>query len=340
MDFFKKFIKMAANYNQLDTLLKMMPDENATTLMKAFVANLDVGGNLEDAVDVADSYSSINNKQLLQNMLQNVSANEQKSIDENNIKGTTIYGLLRLIFTSANDNTIDLTSKLGIPSIYSLDNKYISDDSGRIIQQVFFYGDADGKKFFPAFVNSFNLKDWKLTKQKEWVEIKSLRGKKVWIYANLPLDSDKNLDDTAQSHLQLYLRKNDLSPAVVVHRGHSYWLPHTIAHLDANTKVILLGSCGGYKNLSEILEISPDAHIISTKEIGKGDINKPIINYLNQSFMSGKTLVWKDMWTALSKTFYADPNKTMRESWDDYIPPYKNLGAIFIKAYNKQMEKE
>jgi hypothetical protein len=340
MDFFKKFIKMAANYNQLDTLLKMMPGDNATTLMKAFVANLDVGGNLEDAVDVADSYSSINNKQLLQNMLQNISTNEQNSINENNTKGKIIYGLLKLIFKSADDTTVDLTSKIGIPSIYSLDSKNISDNNGRIIQQVFFYGDADGKKFFPAFVNSFNVKDWKITKQKEWVEIKSLRGKKVWIYANLPLDSDKNLDDTAQAHLQQYLVNNNLSVAVVVHRGHSYWLPRTIAHLDANAKVILLGSCGGYKNLTEILEISPDAHIISTKEIGKGDINKPIINYLNQSFMSGKTLVWKDMWTSLSKTFYADPNKTMRESWDDYIPPYKNLGAIFIKAYNKQMEME
>ena len=125
---------------------------------------------------------------------------------------------------------------------------------------------------------------------------------------------------------------------MIVHRGHSYWLPRTISRMNGSAKVILLGSCGGYKNLSEILEISPDAHIISTKEIGKGDINKPIINYLNQSFTSGKQLVWKDMWAALTKTFYADSNKAMRESWDDYIPPYKNLGAIFIKAYNKKAD--
>ena len=26
----------------------------------------------------------------------------------------------------------------------------------------------------------------------------------------------------------------------------------------------------------------------------------------------------------------------IRESWEDYIPPYRNLGAIFIKAYNKK----
>jgi hypothetical protein len=50
--------------------------------------------------------------------------------------------------------------------------------------------------------------------------------------------------------------------------------------------------------------------------------------------------VWKDMWASLTKIFYADLNKGMKESWDDYIPPYKNLGAIFIKAYNKKMESE
>jgi hypothetical protein len=340
MDFFKKFIKMAANFNQLDTVLKMMPQENATTLMKAFVSNLDEKTNLEDAVDVADSYSSITNKELLKKMLDNVAENEQRSIEENNNKGKTIYGLLKQIFLSFSDNSIDLTSQLGIPSIYSLDYKYLADEGGRVIQQVFFYGDDDGKKHFPQFVNSFNTKDWKITRKKEWVEIKSIKGKPVWIFANLPLDSDKNLDDTAQKHLGIYLRKFDLSPSIVIHRGHSYWLPGTIARMPGSAKIILLGSCGGYKNLSEILDISPDAHIVSTKEIGKGDINKPIINYLNQTLAAGKPIVWKDMWASLTKLFYADPNKSMRESWDDYVPPYKNLGAIFIKAYNKKMESE
>ncbi|MEN9571579.1 MAG: hypothetical protein RL172_2810 [Bacteroidota bacterium] len=338
MDFFKKFIKMAANFNQLDTFLKLMPHDNATVLMKAFVANLDKTADLEDAVDVADSYSSINNKMLLANMLQNVKENEQKSIEQNNSKGKTIYGLLKLIFMSADDNSIDLTSQLGIPSVYSMENNYLADEQGRIVQQVFFYGDEDGQKYFPQFVASFGNADWKVTRQKEWVEIKSVKGTPVWIYANLPLDSDKNLDDTAQAHLGRYLSKNGLYPSVVIHRGHSYWLPGTIKRLDGNAKIILLGSCGGYKNLSEILELCPDAHIVSTKEIGKGDINRPIINYLNQNFTSGKPLVWKDMWAALTKQFYATNDKAMKESWDDYVPPYKNLGAIFIKAYNKKME--
>jgi hypothetical protein len=340
MDFFKKFIKMAANFNQLDTFLKMMPHDNATTLMKAFVSNLDEKSNLEDAVDVADSYSSINSRELQKNMLDDISANEQKCIEENNTKGKVIYSLLRQIFLSFDDNSIDLTSQLGIPSIYSLDYNYLADEKGRVVQQVFFYGDEDGKGIFPAFLNSFNKSEWSITGKKEWVEIKSTKGKPVWIFANRPLDSDQNLDDTAQKHLGNYLRDLDINPSIVIHRGHSYWLPGTIKRMPGDAKIIVLGSCGGYKNLSEILDISPDAHIISTKEIGKGDINRPILNYINQTLASGKPIAWKDMWASLTKIFYADSNKGMRESWDDYVPPYKNLGAIFIKAYNKKMESE
>lgn len=337
-DFFKKFIKMAANFNRLDSFLKTMPVANSEILMKAFVANLDKTGNLEDAVDVADSYSSINDENLQNTILTYVKQNEQKCIDENNNRGKIIYGLLKTIFLSADtSNKIDLTATIGIPSIYEISNKELQDEKGRIVQQVFFYGDEDGKTFFPPFLNSFPAKDWSIVHKKEWVEIKSIKGN-VWVFANKPLDYDQNLDDSAQVHLAKYLDENEMYPSVVVHRGHSYWLPGTIKRMPANAKVVVLGSCGGYQNLNQILDISPDAHIISTKEIGKGDINKPILNYLNQSILSGKTLSWRDMWKSLGSFFGKDPSYDVRESWEDYIPPYKNLGAIFIKAYHKQTE--
>jgi hypothetical protein len=337
-DFFKKFIKMAANFNRLDSFLKTMPVANSEILMKAFVANLDKTGNLEDAVDVADSYSSINDENLQNTILTYVKQNEQKCIDENNNRGKIIYGLLKTIFLSADtSNKIDLTATIGIPSIYEISNKELQDEKGRIVQQVFFYGDEDGKTFFPPFLNSFPAKDWSIVHKKEWVEIKSIKGN-VWVFANKPLDYDQNLDDSAQVHLAKYLDENEMYPSVVVHRGHSYWLPGTIKRMPANAKVVVLGSCGGYQNLNQILDISPDAHIISTKEIGKGDINKPILNYLNQSILSGKTLSWRDMWKSLGSFFGKDPSYEVRESWEDYIPPYKNLGAIFIKAYHKQTE--
>lgn len=335
-DYFKKFIKMAANYNKLDTFLKTMPLDKSEILMKAFVANLDKTGNLEDAVDVADSYSSITDKKLLATILSYAEQNEAKSIQDNNQRGALIYGLLKMIMLSADSsNKVDLTELIGIPSIYEVTNKELQDEKGRIVQQVFFYGDEDGKTFFPPFVNSFSPKEWKVTYKKEWVEIVSLKGN-VYVYANRPLDYDANLDDSAQVHLANYLETLDMHPSVVVHRGHSYWLPGTIKRMPADAKIVVLGSCGGYQNLNQILETCPDAHIVSTKEIGAGDINRPILNYMNASFISGNTLSWKRMWQALGKTFSTDPSPAIRESWDDYVPPYKNLGAIFIKAYHKK----
>lgn len=339
-DFFKKFIKMAANFNKLDTFLKTMPVANSEILMKAFVANLDKTGNLEDAVDVADSYSSISDKNLLQTILSYVKENEEKSIAENNSRGQLIYGLLKTIFLSSDSNNrIDLTATVGIPSIYEIAHKDLQDAKGRIVQQVFFYGDEDGKTFFPPFLNSFPAKDWTITSKKEWVEIKANKSN-VWVFANKPLDYNQNLDDSAQVHLAKYLESQDMHPSVVVHRGHSYWLPGTIKRMPVDAKVVVLGSCGGFQNLNQILEVSPDAHIISTKEIGKGDINKPILNYLNQSFLSGQTLGWREMWKSLGNLFGRDPNAEVRESWEDYIPPYRNLGAIFIKAYHKKTVTE
>ncbi|MBL0145141.1 MAG: hypothetical protein IPP48_04695 [Chitinophagaceae bacterium] len=255
-DYFKRFIKMAANFNRLDTFLKLMPVSKSEQIMHRFVDNLDKTKDLEDAVDVADSYSSINNKKLQQTILQYVKENEIAANTIENARGKVIYNLLKTIFLSADStNKINLTAEYGIPSIYTVDNKQIADDSGRIIEQVFFYGDDDGKKFFPAFVNSFaDKKLWQITPKAEWVEIKSLQGQKVWIFVNRPLESDKNLDDTAQYHLISYMAQQGLVPSVIVHRGHSYWLERTLKRMPDDVKIIVLGSCGGYKNLSQIFK--------------------------------------------------------------------------------------
>lgn len=340
-DYFKKFIKMAANFNKLDTFLNLMPAPAAESLMKAFVAKLETNNSLEDAVDVADSYSSINNKNLQANILNYVKENEQRCVNNNNNRGKIIYNLLQTIFLSADStNNIDLTATIGIPPIYTVDNTKLTDDSGRIVQQVFFYGDDDGKKFFPSYINSFSAKEWKINNtNKEWVEIKSINLPKVWIYVNRPLNNDKNLDDTAQIHLNTYLLKNNLKPSIVTHRGHSYWLDRTMARMPGDAKIIILGSCGGYKNLSQLIDINPEAHIISTKQIGTGNINQIITNKINQIMLSGKPVVWKVMWDELA-AFYAKQPKALKETFDDYIPPYKNLGAIFIKAYNIKAEVE
>ena len=62
-----------------------------------------------------------------------------------------------MIFLSADStNHIDLSKEIGIPSVYTVDYNYLADDSGRIIQQVFFYGDKDGKESFNSYHDIFS----------------------------------------------------------------------------------------------------------------------------------------------------------------------------------------
>lgn len=340
-DHFKKFIKMAAGYNKLDTFLKAMPRGKADTLMMAFVSRLEESKNNEEAVDVADSYASVlDNKALTSFILTEIKRNEQRCITTNNQNGMLVYSLLKNICLSATDTTINLTKLYGIPPVFYIDYKNLADDSGRAVMQVFFYGDKDGKLFFPPFLQSFSPTQWQRTDNKEWVEFKSKKGKPVYIFANKPLDNDNNLDSVAQAHLNDYLLEKGMPPGIVVHRGHSYHLPYTIKQLQPSEKLVLLGSCGGYKNLNKVLETSPEAHIISTRQIGAGDINRPIINYIVNSLLEAKRIEWPVMWATLSTTFGKDPNKDIRQRWLDYVPPHKNLGALFIKAYTKMINGE
>jgi hypothetical protein len=335
-DRFKKFIKMAAQYNKLSDFLKTMPPENSAKLMQAFVAKLETTPTLEDAVDVADSYGSITSPELQKSMLQNVEWNEQRCIKEDNERGRKIYSLLKTIFLSADPkNGIDLSKEIGIPPVYTVNYNYLADDSGRIIEQVFFYGDKDGKASYASYLTSFPHSDWRITQKKEWTEIRSTRGKPIIIYANLPLDNVTDQDAKAQEDLVNYLDEKALKPTIVIHRGHSYHLPYTIAQLPESAKIIMLGSCGGYQNLDSILTYAPEAHIISTKQTGAMNVNKPIIDALDNTLREGKNIDWRQMWNGLQTQFSKAPTE-VRETFEDYIPPHKNLGALFIKAYKKE----
>lgn len=336
-DHFKKWIKMAANYNTLDDFLKKMNPENAELIMKAFVNGLENSygkDSLEDAVDVAASYASIYDKKLRELILQQVEANLKSSTQKNNEKGIRIYSILHTLFLSMDSsNHIDLTATLGIPPIYFMPLKNLKDSSGKVIIQQFFYGDKDGQTVFNAFLNSYRNANWKITYADEWVTVSSVRGTPVFIYSNKPLDETKGLDAKAQQDLSAYMEAHNLHPSMVIHRGHSYYLPSTINQLVPSAKVVMLGSCGGFQSLDKILKICSNAHIISSKQTGSGLINLPMINGIVETLRQGKDLNWPTMWHRFSNQF---GNNAL---FDDYVPPYQNLGAVFLMAYSK-MEEE
>lgn len=334
-DKFKKFIKLAAGYNKLDEFLATMPDSSSQRLMMAFVRGLEKTGTLEDAVDVADSYGSISNPLIKRLIDQEIEKNLLEGKQKEEKRTVVIYDILQTIFQSSQDSSIDISAKLNIPPVYKVDYKDLVDDSGRVVQQVFFYGDKDGKESYANFMTMFtNAAEWKVKKNAEWTEIRSAKGKPVYIYANLPLDYEAGLDSIAQSKMAAYMEDHNLKPSITIHRGHSYWVGSTIRNLAPSSKIVILGSCGGFHNLDDVLRTCPDAHIISSKEVGTRIINEPILKAINDDIKLGKNVEWLPIWKDLSAKFTSGDAK---ERFDNYIPPHKNLGALFIKAYTRQM---
>jgi hypothetical protein len=332
-DHSKKFIKMAANYNTLNDFLKRTNPSNAEGLIKS-LPNQIAANSLEDAVDVADTYSSILDKHLRKLILEEVTQNLSK-LPANDEKRVRIYHLLQTLFLSLDTSRhIDVSKEFGIPSVYSAENTFLRDRSGKIIIQQFFYGDKDGIAEFKSFMNAFSNANWETDKNPEWITTRSKKGVPVVIYSNRPLDKTKDLDARAQEQLCTYLEKKSLQPSIVIHRGHSYHLSSTIDQLAASSKVILLGSCGGYHNLNKVLRICPYAQIISTKQEGSGRINEPMIVYLTDLLRHGKDLDWEMIWKHLETKFKNN------QKFKDYIPPHKNLGAVLIMAYESTMGKQ
>ncbi len=335
--YYRKFLKMCASFNMLEDYLSKMDKPVAENLMKSFANDLEQNKSLEEVVDVADSYASIKDTSIKKIIINVVRDNIKKHLLNNNKRGVIIYGLLNQIFSSFDTlRNFNIGKIFDIPSVYHLTNNSLKADNGRIYVQQFFYGDKDGKDFYNDFVNSFRSLGWKIINKLEWIEVSSSGNSPVTIFTNKPLNEDEGLDEIAQKKLYYYLDSLHIYPTIAIHRGHSYYVKSTISQISSYVKLVLLGSCGGYHSLSKVLNISPQAHIIASKQIGTGKINISLIELIMENLKQGKDLYWQSIWKSIEHKFLN--NKEVKEKFDDYIPPHKNLGAIFIMAYYKAME--
>jgi hypothetical protein len=341
-DKYKKFITMASNYNTLDNLLSSLSKESAVALMTDFVNNLDKGASeddIEDAVDVANAYAAIADSSIRMLMRDQVALNLDRAYTFNNKKAITIYRLQKLIMESSDyGDKVNLTDSLGVQPIYTVKNDYLKDDQGRIVMQMYFYGDGAGKGSFNTLMNLMGDRNqWKMTATPQWVQWTSVNTSVPFVlFANRALDEEKDLDEEAQRELIKWMGQNGYKPTLTVHRGHSYYLKYTIEKMLPSSKVVVLGSCGAYHNLSDVLKISPEAYIIASKQVGYGVINVQLFMYLINELKRGKDVAWPTMMEDVAKNVAAN----RKGDFDDYIFPHRNLGAIFIKAYKLAMEGE
>ena len=335
-DQYRTFIRLCAAYNTLDDFLGRMDSAAARKLVLDFADHLEQTQQLNDAVDVANTYSSIYNQRIKDWMLQKVGERAAEFSRKNEKKGAVLYDILLKIFNSM--DTLQhpgLLKELGIQPVDRLPVSLLKDSTGRIIVQQFFYGDKGGVDIFQTFLKKFSNPNWKIIRKPFWTEVSSTRGIPIIIYSNLPLDEVRDLDEHAQDSLIVYLQNKGLEPVISIHRGHSYSLPSTIEKLPYSSQLVLVGSCGGYQRLHDVLESCPNAAIISSKQVGTGQINQLLIDVICEQLRLGKDIYWPGLWKQVAAGFSGKSLETFR----DYVPPHQNLGALFIQAYRHAMEE-
>ncbi|MBT8327989.1 MAG: hypothetical protein KJP21_09725, partial [Bacteroidia bacterium] len=219
-----------------------------------------------------------------------------------------------------NDQTVSLKI-LPIDRIYK---------EGKNIQQHFFFDDPDGKASYAHFLGTFRNGNWRIIDKGTYILIKSVRGMAVEIYANKP-----TTEYAGQDAIKAHFAETQRWPDVVVHRGHSYFASAAIESLTPNAEIVFLGSCGGYNNISQVLKYSPNAQIISSKQIGTMMVNDRLALELNEVIRKGQDIVWDNLWYTLDRKFAA--GTTADKRFKDYIPPHKNLGALLIKTYRSML---
>jgi hypothetical protein len=320
---FRVFLKQCAGYNKIDDFLSTMNDSQQNALITLFISGLyQYGGDLGPAVDVADTYGSLENETIKTIFVKTIKRELRKCIQDQNEHGTKIYGLLFKL-TGGNPNEYTSNYVFNIPA---LDRVYSSDlfKNDIHIQQHFFFDDEDGETAFNHWLGLYPSSLYKKEDKGNYILLSSISGKKMLIYANKPHSEIEGRED-----LKKLFEETGRFPDLIVHRGHSYYIENTLENMNHSNKVAILGSCGGYQNISKAMDNAMDVQIVSTKQVGTLVVNSTLIQEITETIRLGKDLVWLDIWKQIGIKLQNNAQ------FKDYIPPYKNLGAKFIKAYNE-----
>lgn len=337
---FRTFIKMSAGFGKLRTYMQTMTPTHQQMLMINFASGLEKYNDLSQAVEVADAFGSITDTLVLKILRGVIRLEYFKLKTAGNVKGATIYGLLSNLFVERNVKSEDwfaaVAKQYKLPSFDKIEKQklFAFDSTNRWL--IYFYDDEDGDASFASFIKSFSDPAWSITDSVSYVVLRTKVGRSVHIYANKP----KHEYD-GQELLEKIFDENNYEPNVMVHRGHSYYASKTIDKIKDNTQIFVLGSCGGYHSISGIIERSPEISIISSKQIGTMFVNNPMLKLMADNIRNDNDIQWQSLWADLDKEVKLKAQKENAKAYErflDYIPPHKNLGAIFIKTYNSIME--
>lgn len=324
---FRSFLKICASYSELESFLELMSAKEKSILLERFVSLEESTNILKDAVCIADCLASIQDSTSLM-VLESMLIEKSTSCHDKQLK--LAYDLLVELFKEKSvlrKNKVETNPiNYELRNLNQIDKKALFGKDSIHTELHIFYDDEDGKNSYNSFINTFKKPNWQIEYKDSYTRIKSLDGEQVELFLTIP-----EIDKKSAAIITKYLQEKNQDIEVLVHRGHSFYVNSSLDYLNSDVNLVILGSCGGYNRVLDILNKAPEAQIISTKQIGSYLVNNPLIFKFASAINSGNEINWEEFWINLGTKLKAD--KVAFEKFQEYKAPHQNLGASFIRTY-------
>ncbi len=295
---------------------------------------------LKEAMRLAEIIDATTRPDLRQEMSAIVSGEFSSHQEKNDLRGATLYGLLA---AKLSVDPIDKPFTPFFQSSETLDTALLFGKDNDCVERYFFYDDDDGVASFESFRDTYDRDPaWTIEDRGEYMHVtgKGPEGRRIEIYANIPIDAhlpqNRAREGEAtrrQQTIAAVLEQRGLVPSVIVHRGHSFWVEHTLTYLRKSALLVILGSCGGSTEIHSVIDASHDAQVIATRGVGETEINDSIMKAVNDRILKGGHILnWSEFWPQLKKNW---GNSAL---FRDYIAPNQDPATVFLRAYRRYVD--
>lgn len=330
MNRYRDYMSLCASFGVLEEFLSKFNYIQRQKLLNDYVSGLEnERDDISSIVLVAEAITNLSDHHTLTSVQTRIKSEYERISKTNDVIGLSIYGVLSSII-SGNARTDagwyrSVSKQFQVTPANSLPLSALFTENNICVGQMYFYNDDDGRSSYINFLSQYKTNgNWVIDDRGNYVRVYSVSGKQVEIFANKP-----EFQENGIQAINEYFKLRNLRPTVVVHRGHSFHTESTLERVPPSTRLLFVGSCGGFYKISIALESAPHAHVISTKQIGTKTVNDAMLFAINERIREGKDLDWNEFWDKMRERLGSN------QYFKDYIPPHKNLESIFITAYYK-----
>ncbi len=321
------FYRMLAFYNLTNTSSDFTTNRQKTLSSLFSALDKESKNNINTFVDWGEIIIHSNQTSLFSDIEKAIRERYDVAVKkENNAHEVAIYGMLgsllgnklKMGWSRQAASHYNVTYTQGLSGYELFDKDLVS------VHQYFFYNDEDGKASYRNFIHQYSQSafNWNITDKGDFVLIESINGRRVVILANKP-ESDEN----GIKSVSLYLKRENLNPLVVVHRGLSTHVLKTFNRIPSSAKIILDGSCGGFHVQHVALFNAPSAQILCNRNVGTMHLNDPLFKQISEEIRMGNDIDWETFWEKMELKLGSN------KYFSDYIPPHKNVSSVILKKY-------